>query len=128
MNLRENLNRGFKFNIYHWAVVFISSLIAIEGFTIDQFPSIVYYLTLWVSLPLQILFVYWFFNRTKTSNSDAFLIFIAFFLVVHLSTNPYLNTPFTLFWSLFFILNVILGPIVVVWSGLILFRRKVPEV
>jgi len=130
MQTKKLLSENFEFKIIYWILILISSCIALgDLFIFQQLPSVVYFIAIWLSLPLQLLFIYSaLVGRNKPiDNSEALTIYVVSFVIVHLCTNPYIDTPFAWFLFLVFAADKILAPIVLLWSGFKLFKPILSE-
>jgi hypothetical protein len=130
MKTKKLLAEDFEFKIIYWILILLSSCIALgDLFIFQQLPSVIYFIAIWLSLPLQILFIYSVLVGKKKliDNSEALTIFLVLFVIVHLCTNPYIDTPFAWFQFLFFAIDKVLAPIVLLWSGFKLFKPKLLE-
>jgi hypothetical protein len=127
MKADNYLGKEFEFKIVYWALILLSTLIVIESFLNQQLPSVLYFIAVWVSLPLQTLFLYSVLSasRKPIDNSDALTIYAVSSVLSIFLTNPY--SPFAIFWFLIIILNAVLSPIVLIWSGMKLFNPKQRE-
>jgi hypothetical protein len=127
MKADNYLSKEFEFNIVYWALILLSTLIVVESFLNQQLPSVLYFIAVWVSLPLQTLFLYSVLsaNRKPIDNSEALTIYAVSSVLSILLTNPY--SPFAILWFLIIILNAVLSPIVLIWSGIKLFNPRQRE-
>ena len=127
MEIKKVLSKAFEFKVIYWVLILLSACIAVEAFTYQQLPSFLYFFAMFVSLPLQFLFIYSIIAGRKKGidNSEALTIFIVAFVLVNLFSNPY--SPVSFFWYLFIFIDAILAPIVLIWSGIMLFKLKKSE-
>jgi len=130
MEIKQILTEAFEFKVIYWLLILLCTCIALgDLFFFQRLPTVIYFIAIWLSLPLQILFIYSaLVGRNKPiDNSEALTIFIGAFIIVHLCTNPYIDTPFAWFLFLVFAIDKVLAPIVLLWSGFKLFKPKLSE-